>query len=156
MSENVLFQKLIDTIKSYHPAEDFSIVYKAYEIAHDAHKNQFRKSGEPYIIHPLNVALILTSLEADLESIAAALLHDVVEDTAYTYENIKSLFGEEIANLVDGVTKLDKIKYISQEESQAENYRKQIDGDLAMINDLRNPTKKKKSNVGFLKKMFGK
>lgn len=134
LSEDVLFQKLIDTIKSYHPAEDFSIVYKAYEIARDAHKNQFRKSGEPYIIHPLNVALILTSLEADLESIAAALLHDVVEDTNYTCENIKSLFGEEIANLVDGVTKLDKIKYISQEESQAENYRKMF---LAIAKDIR-------------------
>ena len=76
LSEDVLLQELIDTIKSYHPAEDFSIVYKAYEIAHDAHKNQFRKSGEPYIIHPLNVALILTSLEADLESVAAALLQE--------------------------------------------------------------------------------
>ena len=116
LNEELLFQELISTIENYHPAEDFSIVYKAYEIAREAHKNQFRKSGEPYIIHPLNVALILTSLESDLESIAAALLHDVVEDTSYTSENIKSLLGEEIANLVDGVTKLDKIKYVSQEE----------------------------------------
>ena len=134
LNEDLLFQELISTIENYHPAEDFSVVYKAYEIAHEAHKNQIRKSGEPYIIHPLNVALILTSLESDLESIAAALLHDVVEDTSYTYEDIKNLLGEEIANLVNGVTKLDKIKYISQEESQAENYRKMF---LAIAKDIR-------------------
>ena len=134
LSEDSIFNTLIKNLKSYHPDDGFSVVYKAYKIAHEAHKNQFRKTGEPYIIHPLRVAIILSSMNSDLESIAAGLLHDVIEDTSYTYQDIKNLFGEEIANIVDGVTKLDKIKYVSQEESQAENYRKMF---LAMAQDIR-------------------
>ena len=134
LSENSVFDTLIKNLKSYHPDDGFSVVYKAYKIAREAHKNQFRKTGEPYIIHPWRVAISLSSMNSDLESIAAGLLHDVIEDTSYTYQDIKNLFGEEIANIVDGVTKLDKIKYVSQEESQAENYRKMF---LAMAQDIR-------------------
>ena len=134
LNDNLLFNTLIENLKSYHPGGDFSVVYKAYRVAREAHKNQFRKGGEPYIVHPLHVALTLTSLESDIESVASGLLHDVIEDTRYSLQDIKNLFGEEIANIVDGVTKLDKIKYISQEESQAENYRKMF---LAMAQDIR-------------------
>ena len=134
INESELYQELIKNLMRYHPAENFDIVKKAYDLASSAHKNQFRKSGEPYIIHPLSVAIILSSLELDLESIAAGVLHDIIEDTDYTYEDIKNMFGSEIADIVDGVTKLDKIKYVSQEELQAENYRKMF---LAMAKDIR-------------------
>ncbi len=134
MHEQKLFDELIKNLEKYHPAKDFQLIEKAYKIASDAHKNQYRKSGEPYIIHPLSVAIILSSLESDLESIAAGILHDVIEDTPYTYGDIVNLFGQEIADIVNGVTKLDKIKYVSQEELQAENYRKMF---LAMAKDIR-------------------
>ena len=134
INESELFQELMRNLQHYHPSENFDIVKKAYELASEAHKNQFRKSGEPYIIHPLSVAIILSSLELDLESIAAGILHDIIEDTDYTYDDIKKMFGWEIADIVDGVTKLDKIKYVSQEELQAENYRKMF---MAMAKDIR-------------------
>lgn len=134
MSEQQLFQELIRNLQKYHPSENFDIVNKAYEIASSAHKNQLRKSGQPYIVHPLSVAIILSSMESDLESIAAGILHDIIEDTVYTYNDIEKLFGREIADIVDGVTKLDKIKYTSHEELQAENYRKMF---LAMAKDIR-------------------
>lgn len=134
INEFELYQELIKNLMRYHPEQNFDIVKKAYELASSAHKNQFRKSGEPYIIHPLSVAIILSSLELDLESIAAGILHDIIEDTHYSYDDIKNIFGQEIADIVDGVTKLDKIKYVSQEELQAENYRKMF---LAMAKDIR-------------------
>ena len=129
-----LYKELIDKIKTYHPSDDFSMVEKAYKLAVEAHKEQKRKSGEPYIIHPLKVAYILAELELDMETITAGILHDIIEDTPYTYEDIAHLFSEEIAALVDGVTKLGKLSYTTKEEAQAENYRKMF---LAMAKDIR-------------------
>ncbi len=122
--EEQLYQELIEKMKTYHPTKDFDMVEKAYRLAVDAHKDQKRKSGEPYIIHPLKVAYILAELELDRETIIAGILHDVIEDTVYSYEDISRLFSEEIAILVDGVTKLGKLSYSTKEEIQAENYRK--------------------------------
>ena len=130
-----LYQILIKTIKKYHPSDDISMIEKAYHIAKQSHGDQKRKSGEPYIIHPICVAIILAELELDKESIIAGLLHDVVEDTAMTNEDMKREFGEEIALLVDGVTKLTQIKwYKDKVEVQAENLRKMF---LAMAKDIR-------------------
>ncbi len=132
--EEELYQQLIDRIKKYHPTKDYGMIRKAYELAVDAHKGQVRKSGEPYIIHPLKVAYILAELELDMESIVAGILHDTIEDTPYTYDDIARIFSEEVALLVDGVTKLGKISYTTKEEIQAENYRKMF---LAMAKDIR-------------------
>ncbi|MDD4843392.1 MAG: bifunctional (p)ppGpp synthetase/guanosine-3',5'-bis(diphosphate) 3'-pyrophosphohydrolase [Anaerotignum sp.] len=129
-----LFQELLERIKLYHPSKDYGLLVRAYELAVDAHKEQKRRSGEPYIIHPLKVAYILAELELDMESIIAGILHDVIEDTSYSHEDIAKMFGEEIASLVDGVTKLGKISYTTKEEIQAENYRKMF---LAMAKDIR-------------------
>lgn len=135
-----IYNKLINRIRSYHPSDDLSMVERAYNLANEAHTGQLRKSGEPYIIHPLEVAYILADLELDIESITAGLLHDVVEDTDYTLEDIERIFNKEVALLVDGVTKLGQIQYSSQnrqlqkEEIQAENYRKMF---LAMAQDIR-------------------
>ncbi len=127
-------QELIDKIKKYAPNGDIDLIEKAYYYGKNAHDGQLRKSGEPYFIHPIAVANILCDMELDMQTIAAGLLHDVVEDTEYTYEDIKNDFGEEIADLVDGVTKLGQIKYKSKEETQAENLRKMF---LAMSKDIR-------------------
>ncbi len=130
-----LYNELINKIRSYHPSADISMVEKAYHLADDAHKNQLRKSGEPYIIHPLCVANILAELELDKETIVAGILHDVVEDTEYSIAQITALFSEEIALLVDGVTKLTKLNYsVDKVELQAENLRKMF---LAMAKDIR-------------------
>lgn len=130
-----LYRELIDKIRSYHPSADISMVEKAYHLADDAHKDQLRKSGEPYIIHPLCVANILAELELDKETIVAGILHDVVEDTEFTITQISSMFSEEIALLVDGVTKLTKLNYsMDKVELQAENLRKMF---LAMAKDIR-------------------
>lgn len=130
-----LFAKLSEAVCAYHPSANMSIIKEAYEFARDAHKDQVRKSKEPYIIHPLNVAIILAGLELDKEAIVASLLHDVVEDTEYTLEDITEKFGEEIAALVDGVTKLGQLDYkADQVEIQAENLRKMF---LAMAKDIR-------------------
>jgi len=129
------YEDLINKIKKYHPAENFDLVEKAFNLAKVAHGNQVRKSGEPYLIHPIAVANILAELELDKESIIAGILHDVVEDTDYTVEDITEMFNEEIALLVDGVTKLSQITYTAdKEEIQAENYRKMF---LAMAKDIR-------------------
>jgi GTP pyrophosphokinase len=130
-----IYLDLIQLIKKYHPSEDFSMIKKAYALAKSAHGAQTRKSGEPYIIHPLAVAQLLAELELDKESIVAGILHDVVEDTSYTIQFISDEFSKEVALLVDGVTKLDKIPYSTdKEEIQAENYRKMF---LAMSKDIR-------------------
>lgn len=127
-------QELVKQIKEYAPNANVELVEKAYYFGKKAHEGQFRKSGEPYFIHPIAVANILASMELDIETITAGLLHDVVEDTEYTYEDIEREFGKEVADLVDGVTKLGQIKYQSKEETQAENLRKMF---LAMAKDIR-------------------
>ncbi len=130
-----LFDLLIEKIRKYHPSDDTTMISKAYEVARNAHAGQLRKSGEPYIIHPLCVAIILADLELDKESIIAAILHDVVEDTVMTNEEITAEFGEEVANLVDGVTKLTRLSWSADKvEIQAENLRKMF---LAMAKDIR-------------------
>lgn len=125
--------EVIDKVE-YLSEEDLQLIYHAYEYAKEAHEGQYRKSGEPYIIHPVQVADILADLEMDAETIAAGLLHDVVEDTEVTLEELTEAFNEEVAMLVDGVTKLGKIKYKSKEKIQAENYRKMF---VAMAKDIR-------------------
>ncbi len=136
-----LYQELIHRVQKYHPSDDISLIEKAYKVAEEAHKNQLRKSGEPYIIHPLNVAIILADLELDKETIVAGILHDVVEDTIMTEEDLKQEFGDDVALLVDGVTKLEKIPLSAggdqpdeKLEMQAENLRKMF---LAMAKDIR-------------------
>ena len=135
VSPESLYQELIASVKKYHPSTDISLIEKAYKTADTAHKGQVRKSGEAYIIHPLCVAIILAELELDKETIVAGLLHDVVEDTVMTVEEIASEFSEEIALLVDGVTKLGQLSYDADKvEVQAENLRKMF---LAMAKDIR-------------------
>ena len=130
-----LYDSLIQSVLKYHPSTDISMIEKAYRIADEAHKNQVRKSGEAYIIHPLCVAIILAELELDKETIVAGLLHDVVEDTVMTEEEIAQEFGDEVALLVDGVTKLGQLSYDADKvEVQAENLRKMF---LAMAKDIR-------------------
>lgn len=134
-SPEVLYNKLIETIRQYNPSSDLSDIERAYKVAKEAHEGQFRKSGEPYIIHPLCVAIILAELELDKESIIAGLLHDVVEDTVMTSEDVAREFGDEVALLVDGVTKLTQLNYQHDKiEVQAENLRKMF---LAMAKDIR-------------------
>ena len=134
-SPEELYQELIRSIRKYHPSDDISMVEKAYEIAYNAHKEQKRKSGEPYIIHPLCVAIILADLELDKETIVAGILHDVVEDTVMTDKELAEVFGDEVALLVDGVTKLTQISWSTDKvEIQAENLRKMF---LAMAKDIR-------------------
>ena len=144
-SPETLYEELITRVRKYHPSDDISLIEKAYRIAYDAHKDQVRKSGEPYIIHPLYVSIILADLELDKETIVAGLLHDVVEDTIMTDEQIEEMFGADVALLVDGVTKLEKLNFHGDKhgdkdkdaeklERQAENLRKMF---LAMSKDIR-------------------
>lgn len=134
-SPEKLYEELIASVRKYHPSTDISLIEKAYNIANEAHKGQLRKSGEPYIIHPLCVGIILADLELDKETIVAGLLHDVVEDTVMTDVEIAAEFGEEVALLVDGVTKLGQLSYDADKvEVQAENLRKMF---LAMAKDIR-------------------
>ena len=131
----VLYEELITKVKKYHPSADGTQIEKAYQIAYNAHKGQARKSGEPYIIHPICVAMILADLELDKETIVGGLLHDVVEDTVMTREDIEREFGYEVALIVEGVTKLGQLSYSSDKiEVQAENLRKMF---LAMAKDIR-------------------
>ena len=134
-SPSVLYKELISSVKRYHPSTDISLIEKAFHIADTAHNGQVRKSGEPYIIHPLCVAIILADLELDKETIVAGRLHDVVEDTVMTTEEIAQEFSGEVALLVDGVTKLGQLNYSADKvEVQAENLRKMF---LAMAKDIR-------------------
>ena len=134
-SPEKLYDELIASVRKYHPSTDISLIEKASHVARDAHEGQARKSGEPYIIHPLCVAIILAELELDKETIVAGLLHDVVEDTVMTDEQIAQEFGDEVALLVDGVTKLGQLSYDADKvEVQAENLRKMF---LAMAKDIR-------------------
>ena len=138
-----LYQDLIRRVKKYHPSDNISLIEKAYNLANDAHKGQVRKSGEPYIIHPLYVGIVLADLEMDKETIAAGLLHDVVEDTLYTEDELTEMFGADVTLLVDGVTKLQHFstegagsvgKITDKVDIQAENLRKMF---LAMAKDIR-------------------
>ena len=134
-SPEVLYKELINSVLKYHPSTDISMIEKAYKVASEAHEGQKRKSGEPYIIHPVCVAIILADLELDKETIVAGLLHDAVEDTWMTYEEVEKEFGSEVALLVDGVTKLGQLSYSADKvEVQAENLRKMF---LAMAKDIR-------------------
>ena len=134
-SPEQLHDELIASVRKYHPSSDMSLIERAYQVARDAHKDQKRKSGEPYIIHPLCVAIILADLELDRETIASGLLHDVIEDTILTREEVEKEFGPSVALIVDGVTKLGQLSYEADKiEEQAENLRKMF---LAMARDIR-------------------
>ena len=132
--EIITWEKLVEAIQASGKAYNMEMIQKAYDLANNAHKGVCRRSGEPYICHPLAVARLVLDLGMDTESIAAALLHDVVEDTPTTLDDLKAAFGEEVALLVDGVTKLTKIQFSNIEELQAENLRKML---LAMSRDVR-------------------
>ena len=132
--QNDQLEALIKRIRSYYPQVDEALVRHAYDYSARMHRGQKRMSGEPYVIHPLNVALIIAQLKLDVPSIVTGLLHDVVEDTSVPLSEIQTLFGREVATLVDGVTKVSKITFQSREEKQAENFRKMI---IAMAQDIR-------------------
>ena len=126
--------KLKEKIKEYYQDADLSTIDKAYSLALNAHKEQKRVSGEDYISHPISVAYILADLQLDIATITAGILHDVIEDTPYSFDDVKNIIGEEVAILVDGVTKLSKLDFVSREEQQAENLRKML---IAMAKDIR-------------------
>ncbi|MDF7667782.1 bifunctional GTP diphosphokinase/guanosine-3',5'-bis pyrophosphate 3'-pyrophosphohydrolase [Orbaceae bacterium ESL0727] len=128
------FRGLEEVVKAYLPAKQVEVIKEAYFFAKKAHEGQFRSSGEPYVTHPVAVATILADMRLDYETIIAALLHDTIEDTSITYQDIDSKFGEHVAVLVEGVSKLDKLKFRSRQETQAENFRKMV---LAMTEDVR-------------------
>lgn len=132
--EPVTIERIVAAVQAYQPSANIELIRKAYTLAKDAHQGQKRASGEDYIIHPLAVAKILTELQIDDVTVSAALLHDVVEDTIYTLDEMRATFGEEVAMLIDGVTKLGRIQYKSKEEQQLESYRKMF---LAMAKDIR-------------------
>jgi GTP pyrophosphokinase len=128
------FRDLLRKVRSYRESEDLSLIKKAYEFSLQHHKGTARESGEPYLAHPLQVATLLAEMRLDTTAIAAGLLHDVVEDTSVTVDEIKTEFGEQVAHIVEGVTKISKIEFASSEEAQAENVRKMV---LAMMDDIR-------------------
>lgn len=129
-----LFESLNQLIQHYLPADQIKRLQQAYLVARDAHEGQARSSGEPYITHPVAVACILAEMKLDYETLMAALLHDVIEDTPATYQDMEQLFGKSVAELVEGVSKLDKLKFRDKKEAQAENFRKMI---MAMVQDIR-------------------
>ncbi|GAM57725.1 GTP pyrophosphokinase [Vibrio ishigakensis] len=129
-----LFDSLKDVAKEYLSEPQLEALRRSYLVAKDAHEGQTRSSGEPYIIHPVAVARILAEMRLDLETLQAALLHDVIEDTEVTKEELEGEFGTAVAELVDGVSKLDKLKFRDRKEAQAENFRKMV---LAMVQDIR-------------------
>ena len=131
---DAIIEEIIKMVKGYSPKANTDMIYVAYKVAQAAHKNQFRKSGEPYIDHPVQTAYIAAELSMDAVAISSALLHDVIEDTQYTFDDLEILFGRNVAEIVDGVTKLTKLQYTSHEEQQVENLRKMF---LAMSKDIR-------------------
>jgi len=134
MNKNGSYNNLIEKVKAYNPNADIQKLDKAYELASNAHSSQMRVSGTPYITHPLAVAHIVADMQLDTDSVCAALLHDVIEDTEYTADDIRSMFGEQVCLLVEGVTKLEKIQFSTKEERDMENLRKMF---LAMASDIR-------------------
>src|SRR5215831_15409243 len=125
---------LLDKVRSYNPAAPLDVVERAYAFSAEVHRGQRRQSGEPYLTHPVQVAGIIADLRLDVPSVATGLLHDTVEDTLATLPQLETMFGKEIAGLVDGVTKIGQINFTSREEKQAENFRKML---LAMARDIR-------------------
>ncbi len=130
----IRFEDILDKVESYNPNFDEEVLQKAYIFSAREHRGQVRSSGEPYLVHPLNVAYILADMHLDETSIAVGLLHDVLEDTLTTKEKLQEIFGDDVAELVDGVTKISRYAYVSKEEQQAETFRKML---LAMVSDLR-------------------
>src|SRR5580692_6218129 len=128
------FEKLVATVRANRPNDDTEIIRKAWEFCLEHHKGQLRASGEPYVLHPLEVAIVLAEMKLDSTAIAAGLLHDAVEDTPVTTADITAKFGEQVAHIVEGVTKIDKIQFANKEDRQAENVRKML---LAMVSDVR-------------------
>ena len=128
------YASMMQAVQRYAPSADLEEIQKAYEYADRKHKDQLRKSGEPYIIHPLAVAEIVADLGLDVDSVIAALLHDCIEDTPTSHQDIAKKFGEPVAALVEGVTKLTRVQYVSKEEEQMENLRKML---MAMAQDIR-------------------
>ena len=128
------FRELLEMVRATRPNDDLEIVQRAYDFSQQHHSGQQRASGEPYLVHPLEVAILLAQMKLDTIAIAAGLLHDSVEDTSVTTEQIKERFGEQVAHIVEGVTKISKIDFASREEAQAENVRKMM---LAMVDDIR-------------------
>jgi len=129
-----LYAQLEEKVRLLRPKDDLAQLEKAYRMAAEAHKDQVRESGEPYLVHPLNVTLILAHMQMDMVCLQTGLLHDIVEDTKVTIDQIRKTFGEEVGRCVDGVTKLSKLHLYSREERQAESVRKML---LAMVNDIR-------------------
>src|SRR5947209_13017881 len=127
------FQQLQAKVAENRPSDDLEIIRKAYDFSLKHHEGQTRASGEPYLIHPLEVAIVLADLKLDSTAIAAGLLHDAIEDTPVTNEDIQREFGDHVVHIVEGVTKIDKIEFASREERQAENVRKMV---LAMVDDI--------------------
>ena len=130
----IRFEDLVEKVRAYNPDADLELLRRAYVFSAYEHKGQVRHSGEPYMVHPLEVADLLADMRLDVVAIAAGLLHDVVEDTLTTIERIEELFGPEVAHVVEGVTKISTIPFSSSEERQAENFRKML---LAMVDDIR-------------------
>ncbi|OGQ81772.1 MAG: GTP pyrophosphokinase [Deltaproteobacteria bacterium RIFCSPLOWO2_12_FULL_60_19] len=134
MSKEIRVSDLVEKIQAYHPTADVALIQRAYDFSNEVHQGQKRLSGEPFFIHPMAVADLIADLKLDVPSIVGGLLHDTVEDTLATLDQVRAIFGPEIAGLVDGVTKLSQINFTSREEKQAENFRKMI---LAMAKDIR-------------------
>lgn len=130
----VAFEKLLERVTATFASEEVELVKAAYKVAFDAHASQTRSSGEPYITHPISVAHIVLDMQLDYQSVMAALLHDVLEDTSTSRGDLVSAFGDEIANIVDGLSKLNYLEFKSKEEAQAESFRKML---LAMVSDIR-------------------
>src|SRR6201996_6899498 len=127
------FAELLKTISKNRPTDDIAVIRKAWDFCVQHHSGQLRASGEPYVLHPLEVAQLLAEMKLDATAIAAGLLHDAVEDTPVTTEDITEQFGEQVAHIVEGVTKIDKIQFANREDRQAENVRKML---LAMVSDV--------------------
>src|ERR1700704_6294701 len=130
----IRFEDILDKVESYKPDFDEELLQRAYIFSAREHRGQVRSSGEPYLVHPLNVAYILAGMRLDETSIAVGLVHDVLEDTLTTKETLQQMFGDDVAELVDGVTKISRYAFVSKEEQQAETFRKML---LAMVSDLR-------------------
>src|SRR6266498_1300 len=128
------YRDLLEIARENRAGDDLDIIRRAYEVSLHHHKGQRRASGEPYLVHPVEVAIILAEMKLDTTAIAAGLLHDAIEDTAFTVEELKEQFGEQVAHIVEGVTKISKIDFASHEEAQAESVRKMM---LAMVDDIR-------------------